>query len=50
MLKIMKSGIVVDEPMMTYGAFVYMTAAITKIVKINAQLITRYDKRIALAK
>ena len=46
----MKSGIVVDELMMTYGVFVYMTAAITKIVKINVQLITRSDKPIVLVK
>ena len=46
----MKNGIVVDVLMVTFGRFAFSTAMTTKAVKINAQLITRYDTPIVLAK
>ena len=46
----MKNGIDVDVQMVTYGRFAFTIAMTTKAVKINVQLITRSDKRIAPVK
>lgn len=46
----MKSGIVVDELMVTFGLFACLIAMKTKTVKINVQQITRTNNKSALAR
>lgn len=46
----MMSGTAVDELMVKYLHFAYMTVVITKAVKIIVYLITRYVKRIVPVK